>query len=79
MRAEYERAQILERPRRGRLEKARRGEFLPWAYHGYGSPYLPKRQGCAPQVLIDPEEAQVVRQLYRGLGEEQRSCRQLPK
>lgn len=29
--AEYERAQIAERTRRGRLEKARRGEFIPWA------------------------------------------------
>lgn len=29
--AEYERAQIHERTRRGRLEKARRGEFRPWA------------------------------------------------
>ena len=30
--AEYERAQIAERTRRGRLEKARQGEFIPWAY-----------------------------------------------
>lgn len=32
MLAEYERSQILERTRRGRLEKARRGAYLPWAY-----------------------------------------------
>jgi site-specific DNA recombinase len=36
MMAEYERAQIHERTRRGRLEKARRGEFMPWAFHCYG-------------------------------------------
>ena len=77
--AEYERAQIHERTRRGRLEKARRGEFMPWAYHCYGYQYLPKRHGCAPQVIINPEEAEVVRQLYRGLVEEQLSCRQLTK
>jgi site-specific DNA recombinase len=29
--AEYDRAQIAERTRRGRLEKARRGAFRPWA------------------------------------------------
>jgi DNA invertase Pin-like site-specific DNA recombinase len=29
MRAEYERAQIHERTRRGRLEKAHHGEFIP--------------------------------------------------
>src|SRR2546426_881394 len=34
--AEYERAQIAERTRRGRLEKARHGEFIPWAYSCYG-------------------------------------------
>lgn len=34
--AEYERAQILERTRRGRLEKARQGTFIPWAYNCYG-------------------------------------------
>jgi site-specific DNA recombinase len=34
VRAEYERAQIHERTRRGRLEKAQRGEFRPWAYQG---------------------------------------------
>jgi site-specific DNA recombinase len=79
MRAEYERAQIHERTRRGRLEEARRGEFMPWADHCYGYQYLPKRHGCVPQVVIHPEEAEVVRQLYRGLGEEQLSGRQLTK
>ena len=59
--AEYERAQIAERTRRGRLEKARQGEFMPWAYTCYGYRYLPKRHGCAPQVMIDPVAAAVVR------------------
>jgi site-specific DNA recombinase len=77
--AEYERAQILERTRRGRLEKARRGEYIPWAYHCYGYRYLPKRHGCAPQVVIEPGEADVVRRIYRLLVEEQRSCRQITK
>jgi site-specific DNA recombinase len=79
MMAEYERAQIHERTRRGRLEKARRGEFIPWAFHCYGYRYLPKRHGYAPQVTIDPQEAEVVRELYRGLVEEQLSGRQLTK
>jgi DNA invertase Pin-like site-specific DNA recombinase len=34
--AESERAQIAERPRRGRLEQARHGECMPWAYTCYG-------------------------------------------
>lgn len=77
--AEYERAQIVERTRRGRLEKARRGEFIPWAYTCYGYRYLPKHHGCAPQVMIDLEQAAVVRGIYRALIEEQLSCRQITK
>jgi len=77
--AEYERAQIAERTRRGRLEKARQGEFMPWAYTCYGYHYLPKRYGGAPQVMIDPVEAAVVRDIYRALVEEQLSCRQITK
>jgi site-specific DNA recombinase len=79
MMAEYERAQIHERTRRGRLEKARRGEFIPWAFRCYGSRDLPKRHGYAPHVTIDPEEAEVGRHLYRAVVEEQLSCRQLTK
>lgn len=79
MMAEYEHAQIAERTRRGRLEKARRGEFIPWAYHCYGYRYLPKRPGCPPQVVIEPVAAQVVRQIYRALVEEQLTCRQITK
>jgi site-specific DNA recombinase len=79
MRAEYERAQIHERTRRGRLEKARRGEFSPWAFRCSGSRSLPKRPGCAPHVTSNLEEAEVVRQLSRAVGEEQLSCRQLTK
>jgi site-specific DNA recombinase len=75
--AEGERAQMLERTRRGRLEKARRGEYIPWAYHCYGYRYLPKRHGCAPQVGLEAGEAGVVRRIYRLLVEEHRSCRHM--
>jgi site-specific DNA recombinase len=77
--AEYERAQILERTRRGRLEKARRGEFIPWAYRCDGYRYLPKRHGSPPQVMLEPGEADVVRRIYRLLVEEHRSCRHMTK
>jgi site-specific DNA recombinase len=79
MMAEYERAQILERTRRGRLEKARRGHFIPWAYRCYGYQYLPKRHDSPPQVLIEPTEAENVRRIFRLLLEEQLSCRQITK
>jgi site-specific DNA recombinase len=75
--AAYERAQMLERTRRGRLEKARRGECIPWAYRCYGYRYLPKRYGSPPPVMIEPGEADVVRRLYRMLVEEPRRGRHL--
>jgi site-specific DNA recombinase len=77
--AEYERAQIIERTRRGRLEKARRGELIPWAYRRYGYRYLPKQRGSSPQVMIEPAEAEVVREIYHALVEEQLSLRQIAK
>jgi site-specific DNA recombinase len=77
--AEYERAQIAERTRRGRLEKARHGACMPWAYTCYGYRSLPKRHGCAPQVMIDPGEAAIVRDISRALVEEQLRCRQITK
>jgi site-specific DNA recombinase len=77
--AEYERAQRLERTRRGRLANARRGAYIPWAYHGYGDRYLPKRHGCAPQVVIEPGEADVVRRIDRLWVEEHRSGRHMTK
>ena len=77
--AEYERTQILERTRRGRLEKARRGEYVPWAYHCYGYRYLPRRHDSPPHVVVEPGEAEVVRSMYRLLVAEHLRCRQMTK
>jgi site-specific DNA recombinase len=77
--AEYERAQITERMRRGKMEKARRGDYIPWAYSCYGYRYLPKRHGSPPQVMLDADEAEVVQRMFQLLVEEQLSCRQITK
>jgi hypothetical protein len=52
---------------------------MPWAYRCEGYRDRPTRHGCAPQVVIDPVEADVVRRIYRLLVEEQLSCRQMTK
>jgi site-specific DNA recombinase len=75
--AEDERAQMRERTRRGRLEKARRGAYRPWAYRCYGYRDRPKRHGCAPHVVIEPVEADMVRRIYRLLVEAHLRCRQM--
>lgn len=77
--AEYEREQIRERTRRGRLAKARKGAFIPWAYKAYGLRYIPKQPGRSPQVEIEPGEAEVVRQMFGWLIEEQMTSRQIAK
>jgi len=77
--AEYERTQILERTRRGRLDKARRGAYMPWAYQCYGYRYLPKRYDSPPQVLVEPTEAEVIHTMYRLLVDDHLSCRQITK
>jgi site-specific DNA recombinase len=43
--AEYERTKILERTRRGRLFKARHGNFLNWSSPPYGYRYQPTSGG----------------------------------
>ena len=77
--AEYERSQIADRTRRGRLHKARKAEFLPWAYRAYGYRYIPKHAGLPPRVEIHPEQAEVVRDMFRWLIQEQLTTRQIVK
>ena len=77
--AEYERTQIADRTRRGRLHKAQKGEFLPWAYRTYGYRYIPKQAGLLPRVEIHPEQAVVVQDMFRWLIHEQLTTRQIVK
>src|SRR5215471_1259335 len=77
--AEYERSQIADRTRRGRLHKARKAEFLPWAYRVYGYRYIPKQAGLLPRVEVHPAQADVVRDMFRWLTEEQLTTRQIVK
>jgi site-specific DNA recombinase len=77
--AAYERSQIAERTRRGRLHKARQAEVLPWAYRVYGYRYIPKPAGLPPRVEIHPDQAEVVRQMFRWLIQEQWTTRQMVK
>src|SRR3989475_8072822 len=79
MMPEYERSQIPDRPRRGRVDKARKAEFLPWAYRAYGYRYLPKHAGLPPRVEIHPDQAEVVRDMFRWLIQEQLTTRQIVK
>lgn len=76
--AEYERAVLSERFRRGKLQKNRAGQWLSGEVP-YGYRYVCKRDGVPGHVVIDEAEAEVVRVLYRWLIDEQMSVRQIVK
>lgn len=63
--AEYERAQILERSRRGKRHRARQGELSVLSGAPYGYRYLPKREGQQAGYEVIGDEARVVRQVFQ--------------
>ena len=74
--AEYERALLGERFRRGKLQKARAGQFIgPRAPYGYR--YLPRHDGAAGQLVVDEAEAELVGLLYGWLADEGLTLRQI--
>ena len=70
--AEYERALIQERTRRGRLFAARQGR-VNWGNPPYGYTYVRKTVTTPQHLMIHEVEAEVVRQIYRWCVEEQLS------
>jgi site-specific DNA recombinase len=69
MMAEYERAKILERVRRGKLHSARSGRVSAIGKAPYGYRYINKAEGSgSARWEIHPEEAAVVEQMFRWMG-----------
>jgi len=80
--AEYERAKILERSRRGKRHAARRGLVNVLAGAPYGYRYLGKHDsGGVARYEIAEEQARVVRQVFEWVGRDRASigevCRRL--
>ena len=71
--AEYERAQIVERSRRGKRHRARHGSVNVLSGAPYGYRYVKKTDGQAAYYEIIEEEAVVVRMAYQLFTVEQRS------
>jgi site-specific DNA recombinase len=76
--AEYERALLGERFRRGKLQKARAGHWTS-GRSPYGYRYVPARDGVPAHLEIEEAEAEVVRMLYRWLIDERMTVRQILK
>jgi len=67
--AEYERAKILERTRRGRRFAARQGKISVLAHAPYGYHYVPKHLGDGEaRYEIAAEEARLVKDMFHGVG-----------
>jgi site-specific DNA recombinase len=82
--AEYERAKIMERSRRGKRHAAQTGNVAVLSGAPYGYRYVSKQDGDGQaryEVVL--EEAQVVRQIFRWVGLERASigevCRRLQR
>lgn len=75
---EYERVKIAERFRRGKLYKARSGVLIN-AQAPYGYDYISKAASGEARIIINEEEAEVVRMIYRWVGVERISLRDVRK
>lgn len=82
--AEYARAKILERSRRGKRHAAHVGDVTVMSGAPYGYRYVTKHQGGgSARYDIIEEEARVVRQLFTWIGQERLSigevCRRVQR
>jgi site-specific DNA recombinase len=80
--AEYERAKILERSRRGKRHAAQVGSINPLSGAPYGYHYVDTQEGKGQaRYEVRSEQAQVVRQIFDWIGRERVSigevCRRL--
>ena len=76
--AEYERARILERSRRGRRHAARSGLVSAFTTAPFGYRYITKQEGGGvARFEIVPEEARMVRLIFAWVGLERLSLREV--
>jgi site-specific DNA recombinase len=76
--AEYERAKLLERTRRGKRHKAQTGDISVLSCAPYGYRYLSKQAGGGEaRYEIEPEEAGVVRQVFEWVGRDRVSINEV--
>lgn len=73
--AEYERAKIMERSRRGKLHKARGGSVNVLSNAPYGYCYVKKTDGAPASYQVVLREARVVRGIFDAVVREHKSLR----
>jgi site-specific DNA recombinase len=68
--AEYERALIADRTRRGRMAKLRAGHLLPWIHTPYGYRCDPQYPRDPTRLRIEEPEAAIIRQMFTWYADE---------
>jgi len=76
--AEYERAKIAERYRRGKLWRSRAGEVIAWKC-SYGYRRIPRTAGQAAHLEVYEPEASVVRGVFQDYVQNNVSVRQITR
>jgi site-specific DNA recombinase len=77
--AEYERAQIAERCRRGKLHRARAGAVSVLSHAPYGYRYVKKTEHADAFYEIDQLEAPIVREIFDRYVEQRESITQIAR
>lgn len=78
--AEYERAKIMERSRRGKQHAARRGSVSVLSAAPYGYHYISRRNGDGvARYQVIAEEARVVRQIFEWVGRDRCSMSEVAR
>ncbi len=76
--AEYERAKIMERNRRGKLHAAKTGRISVMSNAPYGYRYIAKHVGeGSAQFEVNQEEADVVYKIFNWVGQERMSINEV--
>jgi len=76
--AEYERAKIAERYRRGKLWRSRAGEIIAWKC-SYGYRRIPRSVGQVAHLEVYEPEARVVRSIFRDYVQNNVTIRQITR
>ena len=76
--AEYERAKIMERTRRGKLQRAREGALVG-GHAPFGYRWIKRSEASRAKLEVAEYQAAVVRRMYRLLIDEQLSTRAIAR
>ena len=72
--AEFERAKIMERSKRGKLHRLRSGQVLGQGISPYGYDYVSRTPTSPAALVINEREAAVVRHIFEAFGNGSAIC-----